>query len=125
MDLTKKIGWRLREVRSGQGLSLAELPVRTGDVLSKSRISNYEQGLRRPGIEEAQTLAAALGTVSATYLLCFDDGGLLSEEEQVLIERFRQADARGRATVLAVAESEAHRSKRFFDFSGFRSYSFY
>lgn len=43
-------------------------------------------------------------------LLCFDDGGLLSEEEQVLIERFRQADARGRATVLAVAESEAHRS---------------
>lgn len=66
MDLTKKIGWRLREVRTGQGLSLAELSVRTGDVLSKSRISNYEQGLRRPGIEEAQTLAAALGTVSAT-----------------------------------------------------------
>ena len=110
MDLTKKIGWRLREVRTGQGLSLAERSVRTGDVLSKSRISNYEQGLRRPGIEEAQTLAAALGTVSATYLLCFDDGGLLSEEEQVLIERFRQADARGRAIVLAVAESEAHRS---------------
>ena len=80
MDLTKKIGWRLREVRTGQDLSLAELFVRTGDVLSKSRISNYEQGLRRPGIEEAQTLAAALGTVSATYLLCFDDGGFLSEE---------------------------------------------
>ena len=38
MDLTKKIGWRLREVRTGQGLSLAELSVRTGDVLSKSRV---------------------------------------------------------------------------------------
>ena len=110
MDLTKKIGLRLRDVRKRQGLSLAELSSRTGDVLSKSRISNYEQGLRRMGIEEAQMLAAALDTVSATYLLCLDDDSFLSDEEQVLIEQFRRADERGRATVLAVAQGEGTRS---------------
>ena len=110
MDLTKKIGLRLRDVRKRRGLSLAALSSRSGDVLSKSRISNYEQGLRWIGIEEAQTLAAALGTVSATYLLCLDDDSFLSDEEQVLIERFRQADERGRATILAVAEGEGKRS---------------
>lgn len=109
MDLTKKIGLRLKEVRKRQGLTLEALAQRTG-VLSKSRISNYEQGARRPGIEEAQALASALGTVSATYLLCLDDEGLLNEEEQDLIERFRKADARGRATLLALAEVETRRS---------------
>ena len=77
MDLTKRIGLRLRDVHTGQGLSLAKLSFRTGDVLSKSRISNYEQGLRRSGIEEARTLASALGTVSTTYLLCLDDDRFL------------------------------------------------
>jgi len=110
VDLTKKIGLRLRDVRKRRGLSLAALSSRSGDVLSKSRISNYEQGLRRMGIEEAQTLAAALSTVSATYLLCLDDDDFLSDDEQVLIERFRRADERGRATVLAVAHGEGTRS---------------
>jgi transcriptional regulator with XRE-family HTH domain len=40
MDLTKKIGQRLRAARQAQGLSLSELSARTGS-LSKSRISNY------------------------------------------------------------------------------------
>jgi transcriptional regulator with XRE-family HTH domain len=108
VDLTKKIGLRVREERNRQRLSLAALSVRTGGVLSKSRISNYEQGLRRMGIEEAQALSTALG-VSATYLLCLDDAGFLSEEERVLIEQFRRADARGRATLLALAEVEGKR----------------
>jgi len=53
VDLTKKIGLRLHDVRNGQRVSLAALASRTGDTLSKSRISYYEQGLRRMGIEEA------------------------------------------------------------------------
>jgi transcriptional regulator with XRE-family HTH domain len=48
--LTTKIGSRLREARKEQKLSLAALSAKTGDVLSKSRISNYEQGLRRLGL---------------------------------------------------------------------------
>jgi transcriptional regulator with XRE-family HTH domain len=97
---------RLREARQAQGWSLAELAARTNS-LSKSRISNYEQGIRRMGLEEAQELSAALGTVSATYLLCLDDRGPLSESERELLDIYRQADSRGQETILRVAETQA------------------
>lgn len=106
MDLTNKIGQRLRAARQAQRLSLAALAART-DSLSKSRISNYEQGIRRMGLEEAQELAAALGTVTPTYLLCLDDAGPLSASERELVEHYRQADDRGRDTILRVAESQS------------------
>lgn len=106
MDLTKKIGMRLREARQAQGLSLAELAARTSS-LSKSRISNYEQGIRRMGLEEAQELSTALGTVTATYLLCLDDRGPLSDRERELLDLFRLADARGQDTIVRVAELQS------------------
>jgi transcriptional regulator with XRE-family HTH domain len=106
MDLTKKIGQRLRAARQAQGLSLSELSARTGS-LSKSRISNYEQGIRRMGLEEAQELALALGSVTPTYLLCLDDTDPLSEPERALVERFRLADERGRETILRIADAQA------------------
>jgi transcriptional regulator with XRE-family HTH domain len=74
--------------------------------LGKSRISNYEQGIRRLGLEEAKALAEALGTVSATYLLCLDDEGFLSVQEQELLRCFRQTDERGRETILDVARGQ-------------------
>lgn len=104
-DLTKKIGQRLRSARQAQGLSLSELSSLTG-ALSKSRISNYEQGIRRMGLEEAQQLATALVSVTPTYLLCLEDTDPLSNEERVLVERYRQADTRGRETILKVAEAQ-------------------
>ena len=91
MELTKRIGLRLREARKAQGLSLAALAARTSS-LSKSRISNYEQGLRRMGLEEARELASALGTVSATYLLCLEDEGYVTKRESALLDYYRQAD---------------------------------
>ena len=106
MDLTKKIGQRLRAARQAQGLSLSELSNRTG-TLSKSRISNYEQGIRRMGLEEAQELAHALGTVTPTYLLCLENTDPLSESERVLVAQYRKADDRGRDTILRVAEVQA------------------
>jgi transcriptional regulator with XRE-family HTH domain len=106
MELTKKIGLRLRAARKAQSLSLAALAARTSS-LSKSRISNYEQGLRRMGLEEARELASALGTVTATYLLCLDDEGTLSEGESALLGLYRQADSRGKETIRNVAESQA------------------
>ena len=105
-DLTAKIGLRLRAVRRAQKLSLQALSDRTGGSLSKSRISNYEQGIRRLGIEEALILAQALGTASATYLLYLDEEGFLTDQEQELLRRFRQTDERGRETILGVAESQ-------------------
>jgi len=106
-DLTTKIGLRLRAVRNAQGLTLQGLSDQTGGRLSKSRISNYEQGIRRLGIEEALTLAEALGTVSATYLLYLDDEGFLSDEEQELVRWFRKTDDRGRETILELAEAQS------------------
>ena len=105
MELTKKIGQRLRAARHAQRLSLAALAARTGS-LSKSRISNYEQGIRRMGLEEAQELAAALGTVTATYLLCLDDTSPLSNSEIDLVDLYRRADDRGKQTILKIAESQ-------------------
>lgn len=104
-DLTKKIGQRLRAARQAQGLSLSELSSLTG-TLSKSRISNYEQGIRRMGLEQAQQLASALVSVTPTYLLCLEDSDPLSTEERLLVERFRRADPRGRETILKVAEAQ-------------------
>jgi len=103
--LTAEIGQRLREARHQRRLSLSALAALTGGALAKSRIASYEQGLRRLGIEQAQVLAKSLGNVSATYLLCLDDGGFLNSAEQGLVRQFRAADERGRRTILAVAES--------------------
>lgn len=65
---TKQIGARIRKARHDAGLSLSGVSERTGGLLSKSRLSNYEQGLRRVGLEEAELIASATG-VSAAYLL--------------------------------------------------------
>jgi transcriptional regulator with XRE-family HTH domain len=105
MDLTKRIGQRLRAARHDQKLSLSALSSRTGS-LSKSRISNYEQGIRRMGLEEAQVLAKALETVTPTYLLCLDDTDPLSQDERQLVEYFRQADERGKGTIMKIASDQ-------------------
>jgi len=106
MDLTKRIGQRLRAARQDQKLSLSELSSRT-ESLSKSRISNYEQGIRRMGLEEAQELAVALGTVTPTYLLCLEDTDPLSLRERQLVEYFRRADERGKETIVKIASDQS------------------
>jgi hypothetical protein len=58
------------------------------------------------GLEEAQELAVALGTVTPTYLLCLDDKDPLSQSERQLVEYFRQADERGKDTIMKVASDQ-------------------
>jgi transcriptional regulator with XRE-family HTH domain len=79
----------------------------TGGLYSKSRISNYEQGLRRPSIEAAKALAEALVIVSAAQLLGVDGGedDAMSEDEKHLLAAFRQADADWRRRLLGIAEA--------------------
>lgn len=103
-DLTQRIGNRLREARHELKMSLSELAERTG-CYSKSRISNYEQGLRRMGLEESMVLASALGTVTPNWLLCLDDNPMLPAEEAELIARYRAADDEGRSRLRELAES--------------------
>ena len=103
ITLSREIGERLRGARKGAGLSLSQLAERTDSRLSKSRISNYEQGLRRMGVEEARELAAALGTVSPGYLLGLDDPWNLQADEIEILNRYRTTDDRGRAFLRDVA----------------------
>jgi len=103
INLTKKIGQRLRAARNAHGYSLAELAARTNS-LSKSRISNYEQGIRRMGLEEAAELSNALDGLTPTYLLCLDERSPLTKTEWKMIEAFRNSDERGKDTILRVCE---------------------
>jgi transcriptional regulator with XRE-family HTH domain len=80
--LTKAIGERLRAARHARGLSLSALAALTDGLYSKSRISNYEQGLRRLNSEGAEVLAAALGNVTAAQLLGLDEEDATAGSEQ-------------------------------------------
>ena len=103
--LNRKIGDRLRAIRNDRGLSLSQLSERTGGAFSKSRISNYEQGIRRLSIEGAQILADALGGVNAAHLLCLDEEFAGSPDEQRLVSCFRQANASGKQAIMAAVDS--------------------
>jgi transcriptional regulator with XRE-family HTH domain len=83
------IAARLAAFRSIKGWKLREASDATGGLLSPSRISNYEQGLREMGIPEAKVLAKAYGTTAA-HLLCLDDDNpVLSAVEKDLIRNIR------------------------------------
>lgn len=102
IPLSKEIGERLRDARRSAKLTLGDLSERTEWRLSKSRISNYEQGIRRMGVEEARELAAALGTVTPAWLLCVENPMDLGLDEMDLINRYRATDARGRALLIGL-----------------------
>ena len=87
MNWKKEIGKRLRAARSamshGRGLTLPEVSKLTDGVLSPSRISNYEQGLRLLKPQEARILGKALNCDPA-YLMCLEGGEMLPEEVELL-----------------------------------------
>jgi hypothetical protein len=66
---TQRIGARIGQARFEHGWTLEDLSKHTCHAITRSRLANYENGLRRPNIEEAEALAAILGDVSAAWLL--------------------------------------------------------
>jgi transcriptional regulator with XRE-family HTH domain len=113
MDYKKEAGRRLRASRSDKKLTLADLSKAVRGVLSPSRISNYEQGTRMLGVEEALALAPILG-VQAAFLLCVDktEEGDLTKQEEELLRNFRALPENERGSyarrigVLALAYKE-------------------
>ncbi|EGV16451.1 helix-turn-helix domain-containing protein [Thiocapsa marina] len=69
LSRSEQIGQRLTSTRIRNGWSIEELALHTNGTISKSRISNFEAGLRRPDIEIAEILATTFGDVSAAWLL--------------------------------------------------------
>lgn len=108
--LTQEIGRRLRAERQRQQLSLSELAARTAGKLSKPRISSYEQGRRRMGLEQAVTLAEALGTVTPGDLLCLDGRASYSGDERTLVMNYRLASAHGQAALMAFSQAQVDAS---------------
>jgi len=92
MNFKKETGKRIREARAnangGRGITLDELSERTKHVLSSSRISNYEQGLRLPKPQDALILGQALG-VSAGHLMCLEGEEDMLPEESDLLRNWR------------------------------------
>lgn len=109
--LTQQMGERIRAARLAAELSLSQLSEATGGKLSKSRISNYEQGIRRVGVEEASELARALGTVTPGYLLCLDEPSIMSADELALLKDYRGTDTAGRKRLRSQAKEELARTK--------------
>ena len=113
MNYKKEAGRRLRAARNDKGLTLAELSQKLHGILSPSRLSNYEQGLRMLPVKEALAVAPVLG-VEPSYLLCADatgEGEMTMQEIQLLRdfralpEKDRNAYSR-RIEVLALAYRE-------------------
>ncbi|WP_454784020.1 helix-turn-helix domain-containing protein [Legionella sp. WA2024007413] len=71
MVIKEKIAARITKSRKELGITIKELASRTNS-LSAARISNWEQGTRKPGPEEAKIIAEVLN-VSASYLLGLTD----------------------------------------------------
>lgn len=71
MDIREQIGNRITKSRKTLGITIKELSARIGS-LSAARISNWEQGTRSPGPNEAKMLAEEL-QVSASYILCLTE----------------------------------------------------
>lgn len=114
MDYKKESGRRIRELRENRDWSLQDLSRRTKDVLSRTRIQNYEAGERMVGPHEAVILAAALGTKPA-YIMGVDDIQLpITPQEEALIKNWRKLPENERMHYfrqieqLAITWSDAH-----------------
>lgn len=84
-----KIATRLWQLRADKGWTLREASLATQGVLLPSRISNYEQGIREVGTQEAHLLGKLYGT-SAAHVLCLDDDNpVLSSAERQHINNLR------------------------------------
>ncbi|PJE14681.1 LexA family transcriptional regulator [Legionella sp.] len=71
MNSNDSIGSRITQARKANGITIKELSART-ETLGATRISNWEQGTRNPGPEEAKLLSKHL-QVAASWLLCLTD----------------------------------------------------
>ena len=84
--LTIMIGERVRYARGAADLSLQGLSdlinKETGHFLSKARISNYEQGIRRPSIEAGAVICAALKR-DLEWLMCINEAEDMAQKRGV------------------------------------------
>lgn len=103
-------GDRLREAREAAGLSRPELAKKLG--VTKSAISNYENGVSSPKEDVMLKIFNALA-VEPNYL--FQDSFMkadITQQEFEIINKYRFLDFRGKNAVLYTLEKEAEYIKK-------------
>lgn len=111
MDYKKEIGARIRRAREDRRWSQAELARETGDLLSDTRIGNYEVGFRMPGPAEIVILGRALG-VKPSYLMALEDSQVqITPKEEALIRNWRTLSERDRMAVFRDLETKAMQNR--------------
>ncbi len=66
MNLNKKIGQRLRELRQEKSMSQGDIAKKLG--VHRSYISGIERGVRNPTVKNVERIAEALGVSPYTLL---------------------------------------------------------
>ena len=98
-DLLQKYVSNLKLLRNQAGITQQELADRTG--LTRSRINNYEQGVRKIEKDVAATLADFFN-VDLDYfyaLTSSPSGPKLRESESVMLEAYRELNSDGQLRV--------------------------
>ena len=104
MTTKEESGRRIKRARQSKGMTLDQVCISVPG-LTVSRLSNWEQGTRMIGVDEAKRLAPALG-VTAGYLLTLEDAPE-DQRESALLDLYRHSDDRGKEMIIRVAESES------------------
>lgn len=98
------IGKRLKFWRKEKGLTMTEISEKTG--LSTGGLSAYERDEKQIG---SKTLLALWREydIDIAWILTGKRDTDLTPEEQQLVDLYRQADARGKRSILRIAQDEA------------------
>ena len=97
----------LRYLRKREGLSQVELAKKTG--ISRSRINNYENGIREPDLETMETFAdyfnVNMDTLTGREFLKpnqFIELESINSEELAMIKRYRKAIEKDKEKILLI-----------------------
>lgn len=98
------IGKRLKHWRKENGLTMTEISEKTG--LSTGGLSAYERDEKQIG---SKTLLALWREykIDIAWILTGKKDTDLTPEEQQLVDLYRQADDRGKRSILVTAQNEA------------------
>lgn len=105
MDARDYMASQIKALRKARGLSVDQL----GDAIGKSgkTISAWEVGRGQPDADVLIALCVALDAhISDFYQVGASSDGGLSTDERLLLELYRSTDERGRAAIIAVANSQ-------------------
>lgn len=98
MTITERLRMRCKE----KGTSFNALEKELG--LGNGTIRRWDEKV--PGVDKAQLVANRL-EISLEWLVTGKNSSDLTPEEQQLVDLYRQADARGKRSILRLAQDEA------------------